>query len=106
MKKSNIKKIIKEFIKANQPQIAPDIEIAEPDIETKPVRRRTLTPPTEAPETKPKARKEGEEIDLANKIGKRFSELYKNELDEVTKNKMKKLAGIKSEPCSDCQKKL
>lgn len=108
MKKSEIKEIIKEFIKSNKPQPTlptPDIETAEPDIETKPIRRRTLTPPTEAPETKPKAQNEGEEMDLANKIGKRFSKLSKDDLDESIKNRMKKLAGIKSESCSDCQKK-
>jgi hypothetical protein len=108
MKKSELKEIIKEFIKSNKPQPTPynpDVEIAEPDTETKPVRRRTLTPPTEAPETKPKAQKEGEEMDLANKIGKRFSELSKDELDESIKEKMQKLAGIKTQPCSDCQKK-
>jgi len=109
MKKSKLKEIIKEFVKSNKPQPTPynpDVETAEPGTETKPVRRRTLTPPTEAPEIKPKAQKEGEEMDLANKIGKRFSKLSKDQLDESVKSRMQKLAGIKSEPCDDCQKKV
>ena len=107
MKKSELKEIIKEFVKSNKPQPTPynpDVETAEPGTETKPVRRRTLTPPTESPETKPKAQKEGEEMDLANKIGKRFSKLSKDQLDESVKGRMQKLAGIVTEGCNDCQK--
>jgi len=109
MKKSKLKEIIKEFVKSNKPQPTPynpDVETAEPGTETKPVRRRTLTPPTESPETKPKAQKEGEEMDLANKIGKRFSKLSKDQLDESVKSRMQKLAGIVTEGCNGCQKKL
>lgn len=109
MKKSAIKKAIKEYLKANKPQQTPynpDVETAEPGTETKPVRRRTLTPPTEAPDSKPKAQNEEEEMDLANKIGKRFSKLSKDKLDENTVSRMQKLAGIITEGCNNCQKKL
>lgn len=78
MKRSQLREIVKEVvmeIRGNQPQpTTPDKEtIEKPDIDTPSTpkrRRRTLTPPEHAPDTKPKA--EGKEVDLAKKMGKRF----------------------------------
>lgn len=104
MKKSEIKNMIKEFIKGGSPQIA-EPQIAEPGTETETMpKRRTLRPPVESPDTKPKAQCEGDEMSVASKIGKRFSDLYKDKLDEGVKSRMQKLAGIE-ENCTDCQKK-
>ena len=70
----------------NQPapqRQAPDREVIEkPDVDTperKP-KRRTLTPPTERPETRPKA--EGVEKELAGKMASRFSKLKQGTLNE------------------------
>lgn len=83
MKKSEIRQIVKEVLSENQPQrVTPEREtITKPETDTperKP-KRRTLTPPTEAPNTKPKAEgviKENEQ-DVANKIAQRFNKLSK-----------------------------
>jgi len=74
----------------NQVKTAPEIDTPVKPEEKK--RRRSLTPPSESPNTKPKA--EGKEMDLANKMGQRFSKLSKNKLEESVVDRMKKLAGI------------
>lgn len=81
MKKSQLKQIIKETLLENQPERAPqrqspDREVIEkPDTAPeKPTRRRTLTPPTEAPNTRPKAIKENDK-GIADKIASRFQKL-------------------------------
>lgn len=75
MKKTQLKEIIKEIIKET---------LAEPgtkekeEVETAPKpRRRTLRPPSESPNTKPKALMKEEEKELVNKIAKRFKSLNK-----------------------------
>jgi len=81
MKRSELKQIIKEVVRSTQPQrVAPEREtIVKPETDTperKP-KRRTLTPPTEAPSTRPKAEgviKENEQ-DIAQKIADRFQKL-------------------------------
>lgn len=73
--------ILEKSLDENSPspqRQSPDREVIEkPDVDTperKP-KRRTLTPPTESPSTKPKA--EGVEKDLANKMASRFQKLKK-----------------------------
>lgn len=83
MKKSELRQLVKEAILESNPQpqrVSPDREtITKPETDTperKP-KRRTLTPPTEAPNTKPKAEgviKENEQ-DITNKIVQRFNKL-------------------------------
>lgn len=84
MKKSQLKQIIKEEIKkilSNNPQ--PIItkpgtkEKEETEVEPK-RKRRTLTPPSESPNTRPKALMKEEEKKLANKIAHRFKKLTTN----------------------------
>lgn len=73
MKLSQIKEIIKATLKEQQPE-APTREVpTKPDKETP--KRRRISPPKPAPETKPKAVYEEE---LVNKIAKRFRELKKS----------------------------
>lgn len=84
MKQSELREIVKQTILENQPQRAPqrqspDREVIEkPDTApSKPTRRRTLTPPEHAPDTKPKAEsviKENEQ-EITNKITSRFKKL-------------------------------
>ena len=84
MKTSDLKQIIKEVLMENQPKVAPSrpqpTTIPRPDTKPEPKpKRRTLTPPIEAPTTKPKAEgviKENEQ-DVANKIAQRFNKLSK-----------------------------
>jgi hypothetical protein len=68
-------------LKENQPQRSPERQspdrevIEKPDTAPeKPTRRRTLTPPTEAPNTRPKAIKENDK-GIADKIASRFQKL-------------------------------
>lgn len=73
--------LTKKIVKENQPAPAkPKTEpgITEPGTKepTKP-KRRTLTPPTEAPDTKPKAKVNESEKELINKIAARFKHLQK-----------------------------
>jgi hypothetical protein len=84
MKKSQLKQIIKETLLENQPERAPqrqtpDREVIEkPDTAPeKPTRRRTLTPPEHAPDTRPKAEGLVKENDkgIADKIASRFQKL-------------------------------
>lgn len=81
MKKSQLKQIIKEEIKAilsekNQPMIAPTKPGTKEKEEVKPKpKRRTLAPPSESPNTRPKALMKEEEKELVNKIAKRFKKL-------------------------------
>jgi hypothetical protein len=82
MKKNLLKKLIKEEIKAilsekNQPAIAPSKPGTKEkeETETKPPKRRTLTPPSESPNTRPKALMKEEEKELVNKIAQRFKDL-------------------------------
>ena len=75
-------------IDENQP--APSRPTTKPT--TKPgekTRRRTLQPPKEAPKTTPKA--EGQEMNLANKIGKRFNSLKQ---EKILQERIKKIAGL------------
>jgi len=83
MKKDLLKNIIKEEIKKilsekPQPEIAPTKpgtkEKEETEIEPK-RKRRTLNPPDESPNTKPKALMKEEEKELINKIAQRFKKL-------------------------------
>lgn len=81
MKKSQLKEIIKEVLLENQPERAPERQtpdrevIEKPDTAPeKPTRRRTLTPPIESPDTKPKAIKENDK-GIADKIASRFKKL-------------------------------
>jgi hypothetical protein len=82
MKKSTLKKLIKEEIKAilkeNQPAVAPTKpgtkEKEETDVEPK-RKRRTLAPPSESPNTRPKALMKEEEKELVSKIAQRFKKL-------------------------------
>jgi hypothetical protein len=82
MKKDLLKKMIKEEIKAilsekNQPAIAPSKPGTKEkeETETKPPKRRTLAPPSESPNTRPKALMKEEEKELVNKIAQRFKKL-------------------------------
>ncbi len=81
MKKNQLKQIIKEEIKAilseNQPMIAPTKPGTKEkeETETKPPKRRSLTPPEESPNTRPKALMKEEEKELVDKIAKRFKNL-------------------------------
>ena len=82
MKKNLLKKLIKEEIKAilsekNQPAIAPSKPGTKEkeETETKPPKRRTLTPPSESPNTRPKALMKEDEKKLVNKIAQRFKDL-------------------------------
>jgi hypothetical protein len=91
MKKSELKQIIREEIQnilENQPmpQRAPERErerrpepgILEPGTAPEPKpKRRTLAPPKESPNTRPKASVKESEKDLINKIAKRFKNLSK-----------------------------
>ena len=45
------------------------------ETETKPPKRRTLAPPSESPNTRPKALMKEEEKELVNKIAQRFKKL-------------------------------
>jgi hypothetical protein len=87
MTTNDIRKIIQEELREMyEPQRAPikptrqperEVEIMEPGEETEPKpRRRSLQPPKESPNTKPKALKEE---DVVNKITKRFVNLKKDE---------------------------
>ena len=92
MKKSELRQLVKEAILESNPQpqrVSPDREtITKPETDTperKP-KRRTLTPPTEAPNTKPKAEgviKENEQ-QISDKIAQRYNNLKQPEqLDEA-----------------------
>lgn len=83
MKKDLLKNIIKEEIKKilsekPQPEIAPTKpgtkEKEKTETQPKP-KRRTLTPPSESPNTRPKALMKEEEKELVNKITQRFKKL-------------------------------
>ena len=82
MNQDQLKKLIKERIKKlideNQPSPSksPKPDVLEPDTDTpsRPERRRTLTPPKEAPKTRPKATNENEE-ELLNKIATKYRSL-------------------------------
>lgn len=83
MKKDKLKKMIKEEIKAilsekTQPATAPikpgTKEKEKTETQPKP-KRRTLTPPSESPNTRPKALMKEEEKELVSKIAKRFKRL-------------------------------
>ena len=81
--RETIRRIIKQALIENQPATTPSKPKTEPGIAepgtkepTKP-KRRTLTPPTEAPDTKPKAKVNESEKELINKIAARFKHLQK-----------------------------
>jgi hypothetical protein len=82
MKKNLLKELIKEeilkILAENQPSIAPakpgTKEKEETEIEPK-RKRRTLEPPKESPNTRPKALMKEEEKELINKIAQRFKKL-------------------------------
>ena len=79
--KDQIRQFIKECIKEileNElsPSTKPDI--AEPDTDTpKKPKRRTLTPPKVAPQTRPKASTNENEEELLNKITQKYRSLKK-----------------------------
>ena len=81
MKKSDLYKIIKEeiknLLKEKTTITKPTVKPAPTETEPTPTRRRTLTPPKEAPNTKPKALMEKDEQELINKITQRFKRLSK-----------------------------
>ena len=85
MNKSKLKKIIQEeilkLISENQPLTYPNQpgtkEKEETDTKPKP-KRRTLAPPSESPNTKPKALMKEEEKELVDKIAQRFKKLNHN----------------------------
>lgn len=74
-----LKEIIREEIKSvfeNQPTVKPDV--AEPT--TKPAikpKRRTLAPPKESPDTKPKAEALGDKDKMIQSIANRYKNLSK-----------------------------
>jgi len=79
MKKSELKEMIRKAIQEQKPapeappKETPTITPSKPDRDTP--RRRRISPPKEAPKTKPKALKEQE---MVNKIAKKFIQLRKN----------------------------
>jgi hypothetical protein len=80
MKKSELRKLIREELQqmSYSPQIAEPK--TKPDIDTEPdtvPRRRKLRRPSTAPETRPKAMFNENEKDLLKKITSRFSNLKK-----------------------------
>lgn len=84
MKKSQLKQIIREEIRSTllgreNPSRAPEPTTipAEPDTEEEKDRRRTIRPPEEAPNTRPKALMKEEEKEVMNKITQRFKKLKK-----------------------------
>jgi len=72
-----IKEAILKILSENQPMIAPTKPGTKEkeETETKPPRRRSLTPPEESPNTRPKALMKEEEKELINKIAQRFKKL-------------------------------
>jgi hypothetical protein len=72
-----IKETILKILSENQPMIAPTKPGTKEkeETETKPPRRRSLTPPEESPNTRPKALMKEEEKELINKIADRFKKL-------------------------------
>jgi hypothetical protein len=72
-----IKEAILKILSENQPMIAPTKPGTKEkeETETKPPRRRSLTPPEESPNTRPKALMKEEEKELINKIADRFKKL-------------------------------
>ena len=80
MNKNQLRKLIRERVRQlleNQPAPSkPEPGIAEPDTDTptKP-RRRTLKPPKEAPNTRPKSSTNENEEELLNKIAKKYQSL-------------------------------
>jgi hypothetical protein len=68
---------IKAILSENQPTIAPSKPGTKEkeETETKPPKRRSLTPPEESPNTKPKALMKEEEKELVKKIAQRFKKL-------------------------------
>lgn len=89
MKKSELRQIIREeigkIVNENQPQpskpttrptVEPDVMEPGTKEPVKP-KRRTLAPPTEAPDTKPKASMKENEKQIADKIAQRFKKLSK-----------------------------
>lgn len=82
MNQDQLRKLIRERVRQlleNQPAPSqPKPDVAEPDTDTpskpKP-RRRTLTPPEEAPSTKPKASTNENEEELLDKIAKKYQSL-------------------------------
>ena len=72
-----IKEAILKILSENQPMIAPTKPGTKEkeETETKPPRRRSLTPPEESPNTRPKALMKEEEKELIDKITKRFKNL-------------------------------
>ena len=82
MKKSQLRQIVKEEIKKilterENPLRAPEPTTipVKPDTEKERERRRTISPPEQAPDTRPKALMKEEEKELMNKIAKRFKTL-------------------------------
>lgn len=79
MKKTELREIVKEIVKEvrgnnTQPNKPLETPVIEPDtIPSKKPKRRTLTPPADSPDTKPKA--EGVEQELSNKMADRFNNL-------------------------------
>lgn len=71
-----IRRRIKSLLEAPAPAPEKEPDIAEPDTDTprKP-RRRTLTPPKEAPNTRPKASTNENEDELINKIAQKYKKL-------------------------------
>jgi len=71
-----IRKRIKNLLESPAPAPEKEPDIAEPDTDTprKP-RRRTLTPPKEAPNTRPKASTNENEDELINKIAQKYKKL-------------------------------
>ncbi len=84
MNKLKLKKLIQEeilkLISENQPLTYPNQpgtkEKEETDTKPKP-KRRTLAPPSESPDTRPKALMKEEEKELVDKIAQRFKKLNK-----------------------------
>ena len=88
MKKSELRQIVREEIGkvVNENQLqpskpsrpSPEPDVMEPGTK-EPVKpkRRTLAPPTEAPDTKPKASMKENEKQIADKIAQRFKKLSK-----------------------------
>lgn len=82
--KEYLKKEIREVL-ANNPKPSPSKTQHEPDVlepGTKPdikPKRRTLAPPHESPETRPKAGIKEDEKAIINKITVRFKDLNKND---------------------------
>lgn len=71
MKLREFKQVVRSIVQENLPTIKPNKPQVHPGTPEKPKKRRTLTPPSTAPQTAPKAEslREG---DLLTKIAQRF----------------------------------